>query len=273
MATTKIRSRERGPSVRAVAEALEAIAPSALAADWDNVGLIAGDLEARAQAVMLAIDLMPAVVDEAIAQGIDMVVAYHPPIFRPTARLVVPDDRMEAGIFRCIRAGIAVYTPHTALDAAAGGTNDVLARLCGMIDPRPLEPSEGDPTVGQGRFGALRPIALGALAKKVQRATKARCVSLVGDPAAIMERAIVLVGAAGSLPFALEPGPGDVIVTGEIRHHDALRILRVGASAIALSHWSSERPALEGLATLLAERLPGLRVTLSEADREPFTRL
>src|SRR5690606_27791071 len=99
--------------------------------------------------------------------------------FRPITRLVAPDPRMEAGVFRCIRAGIAVYTPHTALDAAPGGTNDVLAGLCGVIDPRPLEPMADDPGVGQGRFGALRPTRLDALAKKLRRATGAGCVSLV----------------------------------------------------------------------------------------------
>lgn len=261
------------PSLRTVRDALDTLAPPALAAEWDNVGLVAGDLDAPAARVLLTIDLMPAVVDEAIAAGVELVVAYHPPIFRPVSRLVVPDDRMEAGIFRCIRAGIAVYTPHTALDAAAGGTNDVLAELCGMVDPRPIEPWADDPTVGQGRFGAVRPTRLEALAKHLESATGAQCVSIVGDPEQPLERAVVLVGAAGSVPFAVVPGPGDVIVTGEIRHHDALRILRVGAAAIALSHWSSERPALARLAAALSERVPGVTCTLSQADREPFVRL
>jgi putative NIF3 family GTP cyclohydrolase 1 type 2 len=68
-------------------------------------------------------------------------------------------------------------------------------------------------------------------------------------------------------------GEGDVIVTGEIRHHDALRIERVGAAAIALSHWSSERPTLPVLGSRLAAAVAGVDVIVSEADHEPFARV
>ncbi len=86
-------------------------------------------------------------------------------------------------------------------------------------------------------------------------------------------RGLVCVGAAGSLPFDLSdpPGAGDVIITGEIRHHDALRIQRCGAAAIALGHWASERPVLRPLAKRLSRALPGTTVSVSRADRDPFS--
>ncbi|HHH30540.1 MAG TPA: Nif3-like dinuclear metal center hexameric protein, partial [Polyangiaceae bacterium] len=213
--------------------------------------------------------------------GVELVVAYHPPLFRPVARLVFPSDRMEAGIHRCIRNGIAIYSPHTALDAATGGTNDVLAELCGLKSTEPLSPipgPEGAPTVGIGRVGPLKKVVrLAQLAERLDRKLAKRCgascISLVGNPDEKVRRAILCVGAAGSLPFEIEVGQGDVIVTGEIRHHDALRILRVGATAIALSHWTSERPTLVSLAKRLQKSLPGLAATVSRADREPFQRL
>lgn len=251
--------------------AMQDIAPTELAQDWDNVGLLAGDRGARVKRVLLCIDLMPAVVSEAIRAKADAVVAYHPPIFRPITRLTAPGDAMESQVLRCIERGIAIYSPHTAFDAAARGTNAVLADLCDVIAPAPLEPTE-NPEIGMGRIGKLAPIALGKLAAKLKRRTGARCVSIVGTKTQVVRRAIVGVGAAGSMPFAVALGRRDVIVTGEIRHHDALRILRVGCAAIALSHWSSERPALSALADALVERLPGVRVTLSKRDLEPFER-
>lgn len=267
--------------LREVVEILDVFAPPALAQDWDNVGLLVGNLDAPIRSASLCIDLMPPVVDEAVSTGVELVVAYHPPLFRPVSRLVFPSDRMEAGVHRCIRNGIAIYSPHTALDAAPGGTNDVLADLCGVKNAEPLSPipqPEGEPPRGIGRVGPLKkPVRLGDLARRLQKklgkTSGAQCVSVVGDLDDEVRRAILCVGAAGSLPFEVDVGPGDVIVTGEIRHHDALRLLRVGATAIALSHWTSERPTLSSLATRLEKTLPGLEVTVSRADREPFQRV
>jgi len=261
-------------TVASVCAELERIAPSRLAKDWDNVGLLAGDLRARVKRVLLCIDLMPDVVREAIRQRTDLVVAYHPPIFRPISRLVWPGPDMEANVMRCVAKGIAVYAPHTALDGAPGGTNDVLAKLCGAVELVPLEPEEDNPAVGMGRVGTLRDaITLTKLARRLKRRAKADCVSIVGNAEASIRRAIVVVGAAGSLPFGFALGPRDAIVTGEIRHHDALTILRRGTNAIALSHWSSEHPALDALANRLTSALPGARIQVSKTDREPFQRI
>jgi len=268
-------------NVGAVCEVLEALAPTRLAQDWDNVGLLAGDRKAGVTRIMLCIDLMPAVVAEVIAARCQLVVAYHPPIFRPIKRLVAPSDGMEAGVLRCVSKGVAIYAPHTALDCARGGTNDVLAGLCDMTDPQPLDPQPLDPQpldpdegLGLGRIGALaEPISLARLARKLKRHAHATCVSIVGDPERVVRRAVVGVGAAGSMPFEVDLRRSDVVVTGEIRHHDALQIQRIGCSAIALSHWSSERPALASLAKMIGERLPGVDVRLSDKDSEPFVRV
>jgi dinuclear metal center YbgI/SA1388 family protein len=271
-------AKSKRASVAELCDVLQRIAPLELAQSWDNVGLLAGDRQARVRRVMLCIDLMPAVVSEALRRKADMVVAYHPPLFRPITRLVIPSDGMEAGLLCCIARGIAVYSPHTALDVADGGTNDVLAAHCDVVDPQPLEPLGGGPrieplAVGIGRVGKLRkPISAKALAANLRRRCGAACISVVGDAARPRRRALIGVGAAGAMPFAVEVGRHDVIVTGEIRHHDALRIERVGAAAIALSHWSSERPTLEVLAARLAADVSSVEVTLSDADHEPFQR-
>jgi dinuclear metal center YbgI/SA1388 family protein len=364
-------------TVATVCDALERIAPLSLAQDWDNVGLLAGDRSAGVSRVLLCIDMMPAVVREAIRSKAQLVVAYHPPIFRPITRLVAPSHGMEEGVLRCVQRNIAVYSVHTALDAAEGGTNDVLAALADVVDPQPLERPVSDhsdckvvvfvPTdnadsvanamfkagggvigeygscsfridgtgtffgsdatnpavgnkgqlervseqriemvcpkrrlslvldamrrahpyeevahdvyplaavarLGMGRVGALlEPISLDRLGRKLKRRTGARCVSLVGDPERELRRAIVGAGAAGSALLRAGLGTRDVIITGELRHHDALEIERRGGSAVVLSHWSSERPALNALAKRLAAAIAA-KVSVSNADAEPFKR-
>ena len=61
------------------------------------------------------------------------------PIFKPVSRLVADAPGKEALVHRAIAAGVAIHSAHTALDAAGGGTNDVLAELCGLTDLGPFE--------------------------------------------------------------------------------------------------------------------------------------
>jgi dinuclear metal center YbgI/SA1388 family protein len=125
------------PALRDLLPHLDALAPLSAAAEWDNVGLLAGDPVADVARVMLTIDLTREVLAEATARSCALIVAYHPPLFRPVTRLAAGHV-----VFDAIRAGIAVYSPHTALDAAPGGTNDVLADAVGMTERAPLDPFE-----------------------------------------------------------------------------------------------------------------------------------
>jgi dinuclear metal center YbgI/SA1388 family protein len=125
------------PSLRDLLVRLDSIAPLVAAAEWDNVGLLAGDPSADVARALVTIDLTREVLAEAIAQRCSLVVAYHPPLFRPVTRLAAGHV-----VFDAIREGIAIYSPHTALDAAPGGTNDVLADAIGMTDRAPLDPFE-----------------------------------------------------------------------------------------------------------------------------------
>lgn len=121
--------------------ALEAIAPPAYAASWDNVGLLLRPSRPRkVQRVLLAIDLTAAVLEEAIAARAELIVAYHPLIFDPLGRLDSRDAK-QAVVVRAIEKRIAVYSPHTALDAAGGGINDWLVEGLGEVkEARPIEP-------------------------------------------------------------------------------------------------------------------------------------
>ena len=124
--------------VRDLVSAMEEIAPLSLAEGWDKVGLLAGDRErALTGPVLLTIDLTEAVLGEAIQAGAHAVVAYHPPIWEPLTRITDATPRQRI-ILRALEAGLAIYSPHTALDAVAGGVTDWLAEgLSGQHAARP----------------------------------------------------------------------------------------------------------------------------------------
>lgn len=114
-----------------VRDAMENIAPTHLAEEWDNVGLLSGHRSSLVKKALLAIDVTPAVHDEAIRDGVDLVISYHPPIFKPIKHLRIDGDEPPALAVALASYGIWVYSPHTALDTVEGGTNDVLAAKVG----------------------------------------------------------------------------------------------------------------------------------------------
>lgn len=141
-----------------IVPALETAAPLRFAADWDNVGLLAGSSDWDASAVMLTIDLTAAVLEETLASPAapaspaaqssqhsgTLIVAYHPPIFSALKSLTNASPKQRV-VLDAIAWRAAIYSPHTALDAAPGGINDWLAEAIGgpgVGDVRALEPAE-----------------------------------------------------------------------------------------------------------------------------------
>lgn len=112
-------------------EAMETIAPTHLAESWDNVGLLSGSPDRKIRRVLFTIDITPAVRDEAVRRGVDLVFSYHPPLFKPLARLATSGAEAPALAVELASYGIWVYAPHTAMDTVDGGTNDVLAQKVG----------------------------------------------------------------------------------------------------------------------------------------------
>ncbi len=111
--------------------AMERIAPTHLAEEWDNVGLLSGHRSSLIKKALLTIDITPPVHDEAIRLGVDLVLSYHPPIFKPIKHLRIDGDEPPALAIALASYGIWTYSPHTALDTVNGGTNDILAARVG----------------------------------------------------------------------------------------------------------------------------------------------
>lgn len=130
------------PAVADVLRALHAWAPPGSKADFDRVGLQVGDPAAPVRRVLVALDLTPAVVDEAAETGAELVVTHHPLLFNPAAS-VTASDPVGALAWRLGRAGVSYAAVHTNLDAAWGGVSFALADLLGLRDVRLLAPLDG----------------------------------------------------------------------------------------------------------------------------------
>jgi putative NIF3 family GTP cyclohydrolase 1 type 2 len=126
------------PSLADVVDVIEALYPPALAADWDAVGLVCGDPAEPVRRVLFAVDPVEAVVDEAIAAGVDLLVTHHPLFLRGTSSVAATTAKGRV-VHRLVRAGIALHVAHTNADHANLGVSDALARALGLHDTRPLE--------------------------------------------------------------------------------------------------------------------------------------
>lgn len=119
---------------------MEDLAPTALAEEWDNVGLQVGSRRWAVDSVMVALDPSPDVVSHACRQGASLLVTHHPLLFRPTSRIDV-DSPQGRVIQQAIDNRMAILTAHTNLDSVTGGINDVLAERLGLQNVRTLEPA------------------------------------------------------------------------------------------------------------------------------------
>jgi dinuclear metal center YbgI/SA1388 family protein len=262
---------ERVPTVADAIAFLDRLAPAALAESWDNVGLLLGSRSSPLEVVLTCLTLSEDVADEAIRERASLVVTHHPVFFRPVQRIT--DENPEGRtILKLARAGIAVYSPHTAFDSAVLGINQRLAESLGLSEIVPLRPAAATEVPGGGgRWGVLaKGESLGEFVGRVRRVLKVEAVGLVGESSQKIQRVAVACGAAAEfLDDAVLAGCG-VLLTGEARFHACLDARAKGIGLVLAGHYATERPGVEALADVIAGVFPGHRVWASRVETDPL---
>lgn len=282
------RRRGAGPArnVGDLLAAMESVAPARLAEPWDNVGLLLGSRSAPCSRVLLTIDLTPEVLDEAVDLAVDAVVAYHPPIFDPLKRLT-GDDAKQRVLLEAAQAGIALLSPHTALDAVQGGVNDWLAEgiaggaaeLARAALLEPLRPAASLPRGEAFKVVAFVPAEAGAIVRSAMADAGA---GRIGDYDQCTTRCDVTgtfrggpatnpsVGASGRLEEVREERV-EVVVSAERLPWAlaALRAVHPYEEPAFEVHALSPRPSLdEGAGRLIGLRAPASARTIAARLRK-----
>ena len=125
-----------------IISAIEEFAPPVLQESWDNTGLQVGSRRAECTGVLLCVDVTPAVVNEAVNRGCNLIVSHHPLIFKGLKR-ITGNTPVEEAVALAIRNGITVYSSHTAADSAVGGVSYEMARRLGARPDGVLSPLRG----------------------------------------------------------------------------------------------------------------------------------
>lgn len=268
------------PTIDDITRVLDGLYPFGSAADWDAVGPVCGDPQAPVRTVLLAIDPVGTVIDEALEIGAGLLVTHHPLYLRPTSS-VWGGTAKGRTIHRLVRGGCGLVVAHTNADEAVDGVSDALSRALGLTACDPLVPT-GDGRTGAGRVGTLiEPMSLREFSALVARSLPATSagVRTAGDPERQISRVAVCGGAGDSYLEAATQSGADVYVTADLRHHYASEHLESGGPALVdPGHWASEWPWLPVAARALLDGLaadaPGdatVNIHVSERVTDPWT--
>ena len=128
--------------IQDVIDHLEELAPLAYAEDFDNVGLLVGNKTNQLTGVLVTLDTLESVVDEAIDKNCNLIVSFHPIIFKGLKKLN-GSNYVERVVLKAIKHDIAIYAIHTALDNCLQGVNDIICNVLGLENKKILLPQQG----------------------------------------------------------------------------------------------------------------------------------
>ena len=256
--------------LKKICEFLDGYAPTRLAEDWDNVGLLVGDVDANVSKVMTCLTITPETAQEAIDNGGDLIVTHHPLPFR-SIKKVTTEQTSTRMLWELIRAGVAIYSPHTGFDSAAGGINQMVCQKMGLNEIEPLEkiPDE-DPTIGSGRFGKLPgKLSLNGFLASVKEEFGLEQLQFVGDLTQEISSVASACGSGGSFLDKVIAAQCDAFITGEANFHSCLEAKARGVALVLVGHYASERFAIEELATILKSNFADLDVWAASQESDP----
>lgn len=222
---------------------LNSIAPFETQEDWDNSGMLVGDMDAEVKKAAVVLDITHEEIKKAKAIGADLIISHHPVIFNPiksVTRGSVP--------YELVASSINALCCHTPLDIADGGTNDSLAKLLGIEVTRTEDPIL--------RLGTVEPTSAENLAGKIAKTlnTKVR----YADAGRKIEKIAICTGAGCSLIEAA--GEIDAFITGDASHHNFLDCVQAGITLIAAGHYETEIVVVPVLVKKLQAQFPDIEI-------------
>ena len=250
-------------------EILEELSPLRFALDWDNVGLLCGRREKEVNKVYIALDATDEVVRQAVEQRADMLLTHHPLIFR-SIKKINSDDFIGRRLLTLIKNDIAYYAMHTNFDVM--GMADAAAESLGLrnTDVLDVTVSEGEVREGIGRVGRLpRIMSLLECCEYVKERFNVSHVRIYGDPETNLEYAAVSPGSGKSeIRNALAAG-ADVLITGDIEHHEGIDAVAAGITIIDAGHYGIEKLFIDYMKEYIAENCKELAIVTHPIE-EPF---
>jgi len=239
--------------------------PPQTAEPWDTVGLQVGDPSAQVERVLVALDPTEESLEEARRKGASALIVHHP-AWIGSLKCIVKGEPVGRIIWKAIQSEVSILCVHTNLDRSLGGPNDLLARKLGLSALEILG-------CGLGRIGDLdRPLTLEELCKIVSGELGPS--RIVGDPQKVIKKVAVICGSGSSMMEEAKRAGADVLITGDVKYHNARQAQAMDMAVIDPGHFATERMSVSWLADSLREvsreRNWGLDVLEFQGEKDPF---
>jgi len=246
--------------VKDIIKVIEDFAPLSIQEGWDNSGLCVGSPEDEVTSVLLALDCTPALVDEAVACGADMIVTHHPLIFSGLKR-ISPDDMTALAVIKAIKAGIAIYAAHTNADKVLGGVSGAMAARLGLENVTVLD-DEGE-GMGLGAVGDFPvPMTSEAALALVKERFSLKVVKASRPVEGLVSRVAMCGGSGGSLISAARRSGAQLYISGDISYHNFFT--PEGFMIMDIGHYESEIDIVDILFALITKKFPTFAVRITQ---------
>ena len=246
--------------VKDIISVIEEFAPLSVQESWDNSGLCVGSPDDDVTSVLLGLDCTPALVDEAVAFGADMIVTHHPLIFKGV-RKISPEDQTGEAIIKAIRAGISIYAAHTSADKVLAGVSGAMAERLGLKNVRILD-EDGDGT-GLGTVGEFEvPMTSEEAVAFVKERFGLKVLKASKPVDGKIERVAMCGGSGGSLIGEAMKSGAQLYISGDISYHNFFTgphfmIMDIG-------HYESEIEIVDILFSLIRKKFPTFAVRITQ---------
>lgn len=244
---------------------VEAIYPTAAAVEWDNVGLLLGRTSKQVEKVYIALDATKEVISAAIEAEADLLLTHHPLIFTPLKN-ITDDQFIGERVMKILQQDMVYYAMHTNYDVLRMG--GLASELLGLTKECILEETGGEESrQGLGRIGDLSEVmTLEKCCVLVKEQFALDHVKVFGDLEQRVRCAAIMPGSGkGAIEIALQKG-ADVLITGDIDHHEGIDAVARNMAVIDAGHYGIEHIFVADMQCFFQQNLPDIKVVTAPKE-------
>lgn len=248
---------------------LEKIYPRFKAVEWDNPGLLAGRREKEVKRIYIALDATDKIISAAVTEQADMLLTHHP-LIMGAIKSVNTDDFIGRRLVELIRSDISYYAMHTNYDVVTMAP--LSGKMLGLSDAEVMNVlfTENGHSEGIGQVGALpQEMTLRACAEYVKDTFGLETVKVFGDMDQIVSRAAISPGSGKGMAASAIAAKADVLISGDIGHHDGIDAQMQGLAIIDAGHYGLEHIFIQQMEQFISENFEGIEVICEEIEN-PF---